>query len=74
MLTEAKGFFRKLHQDESGPNTVEWVLLIIVALIVLLGIFFLAQWVIAQTTNRQKNVTNQGMNPLDTGVGGVQKK
>lgn len=41
---------RKLHDDEAGPNTVEWVLLIIVALLVLTGIYYFV--------NRSKNELN----------------
>ena len=46
MLQRVRRFAIDLHEDESGPNTVEWVLLIIVALIVLVGIFwFINQYV-----------------------------
>ncbi|MHC4563999.1 MAG: hypothetical protein ACYTE6_14745 [Planctomycetota bacterium] len=40
MLQRVRRLAIDLHEDESGPNTVEWVLLIIVALIVLVGIFW----------------------------------
>jgi heme/copper-type cytochrome/quinol oxidase subunit 4 len=40
MLQRVRRFAIDLHADESGPNTVEWVLLIIVALIVLVGIYW----------------------------------
>ena len=40
MLARVRKFAVDLHEDESGPNTVEWVLLIIVALIVLVGIYW----------------------------------
>ena len=39
MLQRVRRFAIRLHRDESGPNTVEWVLLIIVALIVLVAIY-----------------------------------
>lgn len=45
-----------LHEDESGPNTVEWVLLIIIALILLVAIFLFAQFVINQFKQRQQSV------------------
>lgn len=38
---------RQLDDDESGPNTVEWVLLIIVSLLVLCTIYYFV--------NRSKN-------------------
>ncbi|MFT5289091.1 MAG: Flp pilus assembly pilin Flp [Planctomycetota bacterium] len=44
MLRRARKFAARLHKDESGPNTVEWVLLIIVALVVLIGIYLFVQW------------------------------
>lgn len=56
MLKRTKQFFVDLHEDESGPNTVEWVLLIIVALLVLIAIFLMAQWAIDQFTAKQKKV------------------
>ena len=40
MLNGVRRFAVKLHKDESGPNTVEWVLLIIVALLVLVAIYY----------------------------------
>ena len=44
MLRKARKFAARLHEDESGPNTVEWILLIIVALVVLIGIYLFVQW------------------------------
>lgn len=40
MLQRVRRFAIRLHKDESGPNTVEWVLLIIVALVVLVAIYW----------------------------------
>ncbi len=40
MLQRVRRFAVRLHEDESGPNTVEWVLLIIVALVVLVAIYW----------------------------------
>lgn len=36
---------KDLHNDESGPGTVEWVMMVIVALIIMAVIYFIAQWV-----------------------------
>ena len=52
MLQRVRRFAVRLHRDESGPNTVEWVLLIIIALILLLAIFTFAKWVIG-TFNKE---------------------
>ena len=56
MLQRTRRFALRLHRDESGPNTVEWVLLIIVALILLLAIFWFARWVIDQFKTRAEKV------------------
>jgi len=57
MLERLRKFAIDLHEDESGPNTVEWVLLIIIALILLVAIFFFANWVIGEFKDRSKAVT-----------------
>lgn len=56
MLTRTREFVRELHEDESGPNTVEWILLVIVALLVLLAIFFMAQWAINKFNEKKGKV------------------
>lgn len=42
MLSKARSLLVSLHEDESGPTTIEWILLIIVAIIVLIGIVIFA--------------------------------
>ncbi len=54
MLSKARSFFVSLHEDETGPTTVEWILLIIVALVVLAGILIFAG------AMRTKAVTMEG--------------
>ncbi len=58
MLQRARRFAIRLHKDETGPNTVEWVLLIIIALIVLLVIFWFAKWVIGKFTDKAEAVAS----------------
>lgn len=53
MLRAARNFAVRLHKDESGPNTVEWVLLIIVALVVLVGIYLFVQWAYDKLTEKK---------------------
>ena len=53
---KVRSFFADLHEDESAPNTVEWILLVIVALIVLLAIFLISQWVIDKVGEKQDAV------------------
>lgn len=49
-------FLQRFHQDETGPNTVEWVLLIIIALILLVAIFLFAKFVIDKFKEKQNSV------------------
>ena len=43
----------RLHKDEAAPNTVEWILLIIVGLLVLVGIFMFAQYAVGRMDEAQ---------------------
>ncbi len=54
MLRRAREFAIRLHKDESGPNTVEWILLIIVALVVLVGIYLFVQWAFGNLKEKQE--------------------
>ena len=58
MLKRARRFAVRLHKDESGPETVEWVLLIVVALVLMVAIWAFAHWVIGQFTTATDNVEN----------------
>ena len=48
MLKSMRRFAVRRHRDESGPNTVEWVLLIIVALLVLVAIYLFVTKVVLE--------------------------
>lgn len=52
MLQRARQFASRLHEDESGPNTVEWVLLIIVALVILIGIYAFVKWAFGEVNDK----------------------
>lgn len=56
MIERTKKLLRELHEDESGPNTVEWILLVIVALLVLIAIFYMAQWAIDKFNEKKDKV------------------
>ena len=56
MLQRVRRFAVELHEDESGPNTVEWILLIIIALILLVAILLLANWAIDKFTEKRESV------------------
>ncbi len=68
MIKRFRRFARELHRDESGPNTVEWVLLIIVALIVLAIIYMFVQWVIGRFSEEQTKIQDTEVeSEFDTG-------
>ena len=56
MFERTRRLFKELHEDESGPNTVEWILLVIVALLVLVAIFYMAQWAIDKFNEKKGKV------------------
>jgi Flp pilus assembly pilin Flp len=58
MLQRARRFAIELHEDESGPNTVEWILLIIVALVILVGIYAFVNWAFGQIEAKKSEVEN----------------
>ncbi|GHV18926.1 hypothetical protein AGMMS49959_02150 [Planctomycetales bacterium] len=47
LTKKMRNFAQKLHDDESAPGTVEWVLLVIVGLIVMVAIYYIANWVLS---------------------------
>ena len=51
-----------LHRNEEGPNTVEWVLLVTVGLIVLVGIYFIAQWALGGLKSKSDKVNTEVTN------------
>ncbi|MEM1164757.1 MAG: hypothetical protein AAGI30_00525 [Planctomycetota bacterium] len=60
MIDRTRAYLSRLHRDESGPNTVEWILLIIVALVILIGIYFFAQYALDKFNENQKNLRDEG--------------
>jgi len=56
VMNRMKNFLKDLHEDESGPNTVEWVLLIIIALVLIVLLWAFASWVKEQFDEKQKTV------------------
>ena len=56
MLQRVRRFAIDLHEDESGPSTVEWVLLIIVALVILVAIFSFVKWIMEQIEERKADL------------------
>ena len=64
MLQRVRRFAIRLHRDESGPNTVEWVLLIVVALLVLISIYFLANWAIDKMGESKKKLEKENIHEL----------
>ena len=60
MLQRMKKFALRLHRDESGPNTVEWILLIIVALVVLIAVYMFAQFALDKFRERNQELQDEG--------------
>jgi signal peptidase I len=58
MLSKVRSFFVDLHEDETGPTTIEWILLIIVAIIVLIGIVFFARAMQTKAEGMEGEVTD----------------
>jgi Flp pilus assembly pilin Flp len=63
MKKRLRHLFRDLHRDESGPNTVEWVLLIIVALIVLVVIYYIVNLIIDKFKSSSSEVLDTEIQP-----------
>lgn len=60
-IAKMKTLAMRLHKDEAGPNTVEWVLLIMVALVLLIVIIAAARWAI-QNMDTASDQAAQDMN------------
>ncbi len=56
MLSKARRFMLSLHEDESGPTTVEWIMLLIVGVIILAGIFVFARYMKGRSDTMQEGV------------------
>lgn len=67
MLSQMKKFALELHEDEAGPNTVEWVLLIMVALILLVVIVAAASWAIDNMNQAAGKVTDDNVSDFKPG-------
>ncbi len=39
------GLFRRYRKDDSAPTTIEWILLLVVALIVMVIIYTVVNWI-----------------------------
>ncbi|MHC4887667.1 MAG: hypothetical protein ACYTGH_21520 [Planctomycetota bacterium] len=54
-----KALLQRLHRDEKGTGTVEWMLLITVALVVLVAIYYFVQWAMEGTAEAAKSVEGE---------------
>ena len=48
-MNNLKKFVKQLHQDESAPEVVEWMMLITVALLVMSAVYYISRWAIKST-------------------------
>lgn len=60
MIDRMKQFAIRLHKDETGPNTVEWILLIIIALVILIAVYFFADYALERFNTRSDELKQQG--------------
>ena len=60
MFNTAKNYVARLHSDESGPNTVEWILLIIIALVILIAVYFFADFALSKFNEHNEELQKQG--------------
>ena len=58
-IQDVKKTALKLHKDESAPTTVEWVLLIIVALIIMAAIYMFVTWAIEELGTAASDVQGE---------------
>lgn len=60
-----KRFFLRLHEDQTGPNTIEWILLVVVALVVMIGIYLIVQWAGEETTGQAEQMQTERQKAKD---------
>ena len=48
------GLFRLYRKDDSAPTTIEWILLLVVALIVMVIIYTVVTWISKMLVHRKK--------------------
>jgi hypothetical protein len=63
MLQRIKRLARRLHEDDRGLNTVEAILLLIVAIIVLIALWKFVQWAledVGEKANEMKQESETG--------------
>lgn len=54
-----KRLMLELHEDEDATGTIEWMLLIVVALVVLAVIYYFVRWAIKGTADAAKAVEGE---------------
>lgn len=58
-IEHVKKLLRRLHRDEKATGTIEWMLLIVVALVVLAVIYYFVRWAIQGTSNAAQSVEGE---------------
>ncbi len=53
------GLFRRYHKDDSAPTTIEWILLLVVALIVMVIIYTVVSWVSKDAGDQKGKMENK---------------
>ena len=49
-------FTKNFNKDESAPTTIEWILLLVVALIVMIIIYTVVEWIAADAGKQKETV------------------
>lgn len=57
--TNLRRFCKRLHHDERATVSVEWMLVISVALIVLAGVYYVCSWAVDSTSDAIDKVTSK---------------
>lgn len=60
MVKRARGWIRRLHDDEDGAQLLEVILIIIVGLLILLVLYAIVKWAVDKLSTSKQKVDNQG--------------
>ncbi len=59
------GLFRLYRKDDSAPTTIEWILLLVVALIVMVIIYTVVTWVSKDAGSQKKTMEDKRQTAVD---------
>ena len=59
MVKRVQNFLRRLHHDEVGLNTVEVILLLVIAIVLLIGIWAFVRWAMGKFSEEASELESQ---------------